>query len=124
DGGVDLLEHLARADVDALHGDRAAQDRRSRDLARPTGQHADELYAAAGAHGAERSFESSGAAHLDDDVGTSTARRSEHRLAPVGIAPVIDGLVGTHATRQFQFLVAARGDDAAGTMHLRELKRE
>ena len=113
DGGVHRLEHLRRADIDALDVGALGEDQSRIELGRAAAQAADERNFAAEADGAERAGEGLRPADLDNVIDAAAAGEFDRRLVPFRRALVVDAAGGAERLGARELLVAGRGDDCA-----------
>ena len=67
------------------------------------GEGADQRDMAADAHGRDRLRQRARAAELDDMIDAAPVGQAPHRIAPVGLRPVVDGVVGTQRAARSSF---------------------
>ena len=91
---VHCLEHLRRADRDALHVGAAGQYQPRIKLGRRPAQATYQANLAADADSAERARQRAGPADLDHMINAASPGEFRRGLLPVGRALVIDALVG------------------------------
>ena len=96
----------ARADVNAMDANLAAEDGPHVDCFSGTRKHADLRDDAARADGAERAREGSLAADFDDQVHAFTAGLGERPFLPVGVLAVVEPGVEAESTGSGQLLIA------------------
>src|SRR5262249_21034254 len=118
------LEHLHRADRDALHVGATGKDQSRIEFARRAGQAADHSDLATDADCTERAGKRRGTADLDNVVNATAAGESERSLLPVGRSLVVDAVIGAECLRTCELVVARRRNDHLNDQHGRELEAE
>src|SRR5215469_6757612 len=118
------LEHLHRADRDALHVGATGKDQSRIEFARRAGQAADHSDLATDADCTERAGKRRSTADLDNVVNATAAGESERSLLPVGRGLVVDAVIGAECLRTCELVVARRRNDHLNAHHARELEAE
>ena len=116
------LEHLRRADGDALHVGATGKDQSGIEFSGRAAQAADQTDLAADTDGAERAGKRRGTADLDNVVNTTAAGEPQCSLLPVGRGLVVDAVIGAECLRTRELVIARRGDDHLNAHRTRELE--
>src|SRR5215831_3784553 len=118
------LEHLHRADGDALHVGATGKDQSRIEFGCRTAQPADQSDLATDADYAERAGKRRGTADLDNVVNATAAGKSERSLLPVGRGLVVDAVIGAERLRTRELVIARRRNDHLNAHRARELEAE
>src|SRR5262245_35063942 len=116
------LEHLHRADGDALHVGTTGKDQSRVELGCRTAQAADHTDLAADADCTERAGKRRGTADLDNVVNATAASESDRGLLPVGRGLIVDAVIGAECLRTRELVIARRRNDRLNAHHARELE--
>jgi hypothetical protein len=121
-GAVHRLEHLHRADRNALHVGAASQDQPRVEFGRRPAQAADQANLTADPDSAERARQRAGTADLDHVIDAKAAGEFHRRLLPVRRALVIDAPVRAEILRTRELLITRRRDDDLHAHRVRQLQ--
>ena len=123
-GNAHGLKHLSAAHINALHPQTFAQNEQRINGRCETRQYADQPYITARTGRMTGLFEGTRAAHFDHVVDPATIGQLKHTLFPCRVLAIVDGVIGTERARPRKLLIAARSQDDACAMQLRDLQCE